>query len=191
MEIERPIDQAQVSNPRFLPFRSLPVRAASFPAHRKCVIPVLAGYSPRLCRSTSRARTVGDIRTTGPSCRATLNSAIALYCPNGIGDPGDLHRCSAHGCHTPIGPRLAKRENSASCWLLGCNCTLGAEVVSRDRGGIYSDGTTRGAPQAVQVADRFHLLCNLTSAVAGPGAEAHRLGESNCARDGRTVAAIG
>jgi len=34
-------------------------------------------------------------------------------------------------------------------------------VVSRDRSSIYTDAVTRGAPQATQVADRFHLLCNL------------------------------
>ena len=38
-------------------------------------------------------------------------------------------------------------------------------VVSRDRHGLYAEGTQRGAPQAVQVADRFHLLQNLVEAV--------------------------
>ncbi len=35
------------------------------------------------------------------------------------------------------------------------------EVVSRDRGGEYAAAARRGAPQAQQIADKFHLLLNL------------------------------
>ena len=41
----------------------------------------------------------------------------------------------------------------------------GVAVIARDRGPEYIRGATAGAPQATQVADRFHLLTNLREAL--------------------------
>ncbi|MBZ9753489.1 transposase [Deinococcus sp. HMF7604] len=41
----------------------------------------------------------------------------------------------------------------------------GIEIVTRDRASEYSRAVTEAAPQALQVADRWHLLCNLSGMV--------------------------
>jgi len=39
------------------------------------------------------------------------------------------------------------------------------QTVNRDRAGVYAEGAAKGAPEAVQIADRFHLFVNFSQAV--------------------------
>jgi transposase len=58
---------------------------------------------------------------------------------------------------------LADRESATlAAWL---RAHPGVEVVSRDRSPTYASGIYEGAPDALQVADRFHLLMNVREAI--------------------------
>jgi transposase len=92
--------------------------------------------------------------------------ATALPTPRCLGiDDFALRKGQVYGtifvdleAHRPIDLVPERSAEVVAQWL---KAHPGVQVITRDRSGEYAEGARRGAPTAVQVADRFHLLQNI------------------------------
>ena len=86
------------------------------------------------------------------SALMTFPSSVAI---------GSARSWSSLVSHRPIDVLPDRRAETAAAWMRD-NPEI--HVVSRDRANAYASAASAAAPQAIQVADRFHVCKNLTEA---------------------------
>jgi transposase len=78
--------------------------------------------------------------------------------------------------HYPVALLPDRDAGTVAQWLLA---HPGVQIIARDRAKAYADGARQGAPQATQIADRFHLMQNVAEAL-----------EQVCSAHGQVLTAV-